>query len=160
MITIKESRDKIVVTSPSIGDAKVLLQDLSDMLDKNEYFSLADIYDWCAVNLTHRTFVEADSIRWTSFDGIEVSQNRITFPIYKEKREQVNHPDHYQSNKGIEVIDVIQAFTNDLYGVAAFDTANILKYMCRWDKKNGVEDLKKAKWYLEHLIKYVESYKD
>lgn len=39
----------------------------------------------------------------------------------------------------------------------AVDTANILKYMLRWKYKNGLEDLKKAQWYLNHLIDYKEN---
>ena len=72
-------------------------------------------------------------------------------------KDMINHPDHYQSANGLEVIDVIKEFTSGLEGIEATDTGNILKYICRWKKKNGVEDLKKAKWYLEHLIDYVES---
>lgn len=72
-------------------------------------------------------------------------------------KDMINHPDHYQSENGLEVIDVIKEFTSGLEGIEATDTGNILKYICRWKKKNGVEDLKKAKWYLEHLIDYVES---
>ena len=68
----------------------------------------------------------------------------------------VDHPQHYQSETGLEVIDVIDAFTDGLDGVEAFDTGNIIKYVCRWKKKNGIEDLEKAKWYLENLIKNVK----
>lgn len=64
----------------------------------------------------------------------------------------VSHPDHYQSETGLEVIDVIKAFTSDLKGIQATDTGNIIKYICRWNHKNGVQDLKKAMWYLQHLI--------
>lgn len=70
--------------------------------------------------------------------------------------EMVSHPNHYQSDSGLEVIDVIEAFTEGLEGMEAVDTANVLKYICRWKKKNGVQDLKKAKWYLEHLINHEE----
>lgn len=70
--------------------------------------------------------------------------------------EKVNHPSHYQSKNGMEVIDVIEAFTQDLSGVEAFDTGNILKYICRWKHKNGVEDIKKAIWYAQHLVNHIE----
>lgn len=66
--------------------------------------------------------------------------------------DMVNHPPHYQSASGLEVINVIEAFTDDLVGMEAVCTANALKYICRWKKKNGVEDLKKAVWYLNKLI--------
>lgn len=68
----------------------------------------------------------------------------------------VDHPSHYQSEAGLEVIDVIEAFTVNLNGIEAFNTGNVLKYICRWKKKNGLEDLKKAKRYLEFLINHVE----
>lgn len=73
----------------------------------------------------------------------------------EKNKEMVDHPSHYQSETGLETIDVIEAFTFDLEGIEAFDTGNILKYMCRWKQKNGLQDLKKAKWYLENLIKHV-----
>lgn len=68
----------------------------------------------------------------------------------------VSKPPHYQSETGLEVIEAIEAFTFDLMGIEAVDTGNILKYICRWKKKNGLQDLKKASWYLNHLISHVE----
>lgn len=76
--------------------------------------------------------------------------------ILKSDDIMVSHPPHYQSETGMEVIDVIEAFTFDLKGIEATDTGNILKYMCRWKHKNGLQDLKKAEWYLKHLIDHVE----
>lgn len=70
--------------------------------------------------------------------------------------DMVNHPPHYKSETGLETIDVIEAFTHDLTGVEAYDVGNILKYVCRWKNKNGLEDLNKARWYLNHLIEHVE----
>ena len=78
----------------------------------------------------------------------------------KKVNEKVNHPNHYQSGKGIEVINVIEAFTSELKGVEAFDAGNIIKYICRWPEKNGLEDLKKAQWYLNHLIEHLENKKE
>lgn len=71
-------------------------------------------------------------------------------------RDMVNHPSHYISNNGLEVIDVIEAFTSELKGIEATDTGNVIKYICRWKNKNGVEDLKKAAWYLNHLIEHLD----
>jgi hypothetical protein len=73
-----------------------------------------------------------------------------------EKPDMVSHPPHYQSETGMEVIDVIEAFTFDLKGIEATDTGNIIKYILRWPHKNGLEDLKKAQWYLNHLITHIE----
>lgn len=91
------------------------------------------------------------------FDG-----GNIEFPEYvpavEEKDELVSHPNHYQSKSGLEVIDVVRTFTEDLTGVESFYTGNILKYMCRWKKKNGLEDLKKARQYLDWLIEIEDPY--
>ena len=51
---------------------------------------------------------------------------------------------------------MIESFTFYLKGIEATDPGNILKYMCRWKHKNGLQDLRKAQWYLDHLIKHVE----
>lgn len=74
----------------------------------------------------------------------------------EQKVDNVNHPNHYKSKSGLEVIEVIRAFTEDLEGLEGYYTGNVLKYMCRWKKKNGLEDLKKARVYLDWLIEKEE----
>lgn len=69
--------------------------------------------------------------------------------------DMIMHPEHYQGEFGMEVIDVIENFTAGLTGIEAIDTGNIIKYACRWKKKNGVEDLEKIKWYCDHLVNYL-----
>ena len=73
--------------------------------------------------------------------------------------DMVNHPKHYKAKNGMEVIDVIEAFTANLKGYEATHTGNVIKYICRWKEKNGLEDLKKAQWYLNRLIKNIEENK-
>lgn len=64
-------------------------------------------------------------------------------------------PAHYIAGT-MEVINVIEAFTDGLNGIEAACTANIIKYACRWKRKNGVQDLKKLVWYAQHLIDILE----
>ncbi len=66
--------------------------------------------------------------------------------------DRVNHPNHYQGLGGLEASDVIWAFTADLTGFEAFCAGNAIKYILRWNHKNGTEDLRKAKWYIDELI--------
>ena len=73
--------------------------------------------------------------------------------------DMVNHPKHYKAKNGMEVIDVIEAFTANLSGYEATHTGNVIKYICRWKEKNGLEDLKKAQWFLNRLIKNIEENK-
>lgn len=62
----------------------------------------------------------------------------------------VNHPNHYVQN-GLESIDVIKAFTSDLNGIEAFCAGNAIKYILRFNHKNGEQDLDKAIWYINKL---------
>ena len=66
----------------------------------------------------------------------------------------VDKPEHYNTNlpEGIEVIDIIAAQTAPLSGMQAVAQANVIKYVLRWQKKNGVQDLEKARYYLDRLI--------
>ena len=66
--------------------------------------------------------------------------------------DNINHPAHYTAG-GIECIDALAAATEGLRGIEAVCTANAIKYLWRWKRKNGVEDLQKAIWYTERLIK-------
>ena len=75
--------------------------------------------------------------------------------VYECKDPAVN-PGHYKSKNGLEVIDCIEAFTEDLTGIEAVCVANVLKYICRYKKKNGLQDCNKALWYLTKLVKHLE----
>lgn len=66
--------------------------------------------------------------------------------------DNVNKPEHYTYGK-YECIDVIKEITKDLAGVQAFCLGNTIKYLWRFTHKNGTEDLEKAQWYLNRLIK-------
>jgi protein of unknwon function (DUF3310) len=72
------------------------------------------------------------------------------------KEDIINHPKHYKLGNGLETIDIVEAVTVNLQGIEAVCVGNVLKYICRYSKKNGSEDLKKAQWYLNHLIEKME----
>ena len=63
----------------------------------------------------------------------------------------VNHPEHYTSGN-IECLDAIRAALGDNYKY--YVQGNVLKYIWRFNHKNGLEDLKKARFYLDDLIKH------
>ena len=70
--------------------------------------------------------------------------------------DMVNHPSHYTQG-GIECIDALKAATVSKMGIEAVCTANVIKYLWRYEEKNGVEDVKKARWYIDRLIKELEN---
>lgn len=71
------------------------------------------------------------------------------------KADNVNHPNHYLGK--VEVIDYIE----DKLSFEQFEgylVGNIIKYISRYQKKNGLEDLKKGRWYLNKLIEVKEEH--
>lgn len=74
--------------------------------------------------------------------------------------DNVNHPNHYQNIAGVEAIDILNDVVKDLPGKQAAMLWNTLKYLLRFQKKNGVEDLKKARNYLDYLINDIEAVHD
>ena len=86
---------------------------------------------------------------------LEPVEETITLKELQEIKNNVDHPKHYTNGK-YECIDIIEDVTKDLKGLEAVCTANVIKYMWRWKLKNGVEDLKKARWYLNKLIDNTE----
>lgn len=70
---------------------------------------------------------------------------------FTSTNDNVNHPSHYETGN-FECIDVMIE-TQGKEAVMDFCICNAFKYIYRHNNKNGVEDIKKAKWYLD---KYIE----
>jgi hypothetical protein len=64
----------------------------------------------------------------------------------------VSKPKHYQGK--VECIDAIESAIEGLTGMEAMCTGNAIKYLYRWKQKGGVEDLRKAKWYIDKIINH------
>ena len=74
------------------------------------------------------------------------------------KYDAVNHPLHYTQSR-IECIDAIEELCNDVGQFEGYLKGQVLKYLWRYQHKNGAEDLKKARWYLDKLISLYDSQK-
>jgi hypothetical protein len=64
----------------------------------------------------------------------------------------IKKPEHYNQDDGIQCIEAIKAAVKGLVGIEAVYVANVIKYVWRFKGKNGLQDLEKAKVYLEWLI--------
>ena len=69
--------------------------------------------------------------------------------------DNVNNPSHYNQG-GVECIDCIKSAVVNKKGIEAVCVANVIKYLFRYETKNGIEDVKKAQWYLNRLIQELE----
>ena len=83
--------------------------------------------------------VDADQF----IEGVMEARGRTSDPI---------NPSHYRQG-GIECIEAMKVALGS--GFLGYLRGNAIKYLWRYDKKNGVEDLKKARWYLDRLIQEV-----
>ncbi len=102
-----------------------------------------------------RTFIEYNPA--TGFGKIspeelneEAYRELFETPKPKTENDNVNHPSHYTQGS-IECIDAIEASMEPAEFRGAMK-ANIIKYLWRYKHKNGLEDLKKARFYLERMI--------
>ena len=111
-----------------------------------------------------------DRIRMQEVNGVEItvlikSVYRLTIddsydfyslangnePVEMTLDDKVNHPSHYMYGD-IEVVDFIEQVTKDYKPELAFAIGNAIKYISRANRKNGKEDLDKARWYLNRAF--------
>ena len=76
--------------------------------------------------------------------------------IEQVRQDMINHPSHYTQGK-VECIDALESATIGKSGIEAVCVANIIKYLWRYEEKNGIEDVKKAQFYLNRLIDTLEN---
>lgn len=101
---------------------------------------------------------EATLIRQTVENAIAVNASALAGVIKIPAEDKVNHPAHYTQG-GIECIEALKASmsTDEFRG---YLKGCQMKYMWRYRLKNGIEDLKKARWYLDRLISEMEELPD
>lgn len=124
----------------------ISIEDVFNRRDANVYIKYGDggelpvCYDEYEV---FRKAGEEDADAIADISQAETSQDAV-------------NPQHYKQGR-IEVIDVIE---DAVAGADAFEAvcqANVLKYMLRYRHKNGVVDIKKAVWYMERLVTYLDA---
>ena len=76
-------------------------------------------------------------------------KNIFGFKTVPTQPDPIN-PDHYRTGD-VECVDAIQSALG-LDGFLKYCTGNVLKYVWRWQHKNGAEDLRKAIWYINRIL--------
>lgn len=122
---------------------KAAIKTIMDECREHKSCDLCPFYDERDLSHTCKLTKSCIPAQWDILLADELAANPLC------SYDAVKHPSHYCKN-GLECIDVIKAemtpeqYKGYLYG-------NVLKYMWRWQDKNGLEDLKKAGQYLEWL---------
>jgi len=130
------------------------------------YYLHKDIYKEQDDNKAWAKVVEG--LNGLSKEDIPVKRDsHWVWPVFPSEYDTVNKPKHYMlfEEQGIEVRDVIEKLVEKFNGAPIpnyrfhpmfiSDYVQMMQYLMRFSDKNGVEDLKKARWYLDKLI---ESY--
>lgn len=126
---------------------------LSDSNNKQRYGRVLNVYQ-DVFYLKYVAIVEIDGV-----GTIEIDDNYdfISVPkptskeVEKTLNDKINHPSHYTYGD-IEIIDFIEQVTKDYKPELAFAIGNAIKYISRANRKNGKEDLDKARWYLNRAF--------
>lgn len=91
---------------------------------------------------------------------IQFREERHGFTAQDPVYDPVNRPKHYTQYR-TEVIDIVEDVCKSIQnGFHGWLVGNIVKYVLRFQFKNGVEDLKKARFYLDKLINEMEDGKN
>ena len=149
---------KLATTCGQCGKDEVrdagLCSDCISKLPKIESRKVVDIHQ-----NENGSFSVGSVVNMCENDEIVYTSNQYVEAIEKEVPDAVNHPSHY-TGAGIECIEAIKAsMTPD--ALAGYLKGNVQKYLWRYEKKvNPIEDLKKARWYLDYLINELEQTND
>ena len=109
------------------------------------------VYDDDTLELVAKSPIKVKVHRAKSQKEINSVANKV---LRHNHADMVNHPPHY-TNGGIECIDAMRASQGD-DAVMDFCVCNAFKYIFRAKNKNGLEDLKKARWYVDYAIQLAE----
>lgn len=104
-------------------------------------------------------YAEIEEVRQAEIHGTVKAKPDFNFGAAQaigRAKDNVNHPNHYTQGK-VECIDALESATIGKSGIEAVCVANIIKYLWRYEEKNGLEDIKKANFYLNRLIATLEN---
>ncbi|MGV3013256.1 DUF3310 domain-containing protein [Staphylococcus epidermidis] len=132
----------------SVGE-RIVFRDASNI---DQYSEVQQVY--CDENQKYYAYVKLTDGRVaminenTDFISLPKSTSK---EVEKTLDDKVNHPSHYTYGD-IEIMDFIEQVTKDYKPELAFAIGNAIKYISRANRKNGKEDLDKARWYLNRAF--------
>lgn len=122
---------------------------------KTHTLTVGDIYEITSVEYSHTLEVTFVCVK---NDTLEYRASRFEKVLDSNESEELQNTKRYKTNSGKQLFDVLE---NDLLTydeLRGFYKANIYKYTHRYKQKNGIQDLKKVKVYVDQLIKLEEKH--
>ena len=152
-MTRKEKIDALELYCNHCGDTCDACE-LKNVYDK-ETAEFTNKYS-CVFNAMDNKMLDKIYGWYKELDQATCENDEVNCCNKESNADMVNHPSHYTQG-GIECIDALKAATVSKTGIEAVCTANAIKYLWRYEEKNGIEDVKKARWYIDRLIKELEN---
>lgn len=142
--------DRLRELHKNYGGAKSGAADSANFFDNCDVDDMSGNFYACSAKTDDKVYQERNYTHLSEQEFIDFMD------LEPRKQDNVNSPSHYTQG-GIECIEAIKASLSP-EGFRAYLKGNVQKYIWRYENKsNPVEDLKKAQWYLNRLIKEVES---
>lgn len=139
--TEMDSNLYVICTDNSENEKELTLEKQYKVIDEHGDYYLISSDEDIRNYYNKDRFVKMDS------DNFTIAQNSD-----KEKPDMVNHPKHYTSGTlGIEVINTMEMCTTREEFIG-YLRCNALKYISRFENKNGLEDVKKCAWYVKKYL--------
>ena len=151
-MTRKEKIDALELYCNHCGDTCDTCE-LKNVYDK-ETAEFTNNYS-CVFNAMDNKMLDKIYGWYKELDQATCENDEVNCCNKESNADMVNHPFHYTQG-GIECIDALKAATVSKTGIEAICTANAIKYLWRYEEKNGIEDVNKARWYIDRLIKELE----
>ena len=151
-MTRKEKIDALELYCNHCGDTCDTCE-LKNVYDK-ETAEFTDNYS-CVFNAMDNKMLDKIYGWYKELDQATCENDEVNCYNKESNVDMVNHPAHYTQG-GIECIDCIKSVTVGKVGIEAFCVGNAIKYLFRYEEKNGIEDVKKARWYIDRLIRELE----
>lgn len=138
--TEMDSNLYVFCTDNSESEKELTLGKQYKVIEQGDYYLI--LSDECIINYYNKDrFVKMDNDKFTIIQNSD-----------KEKPDMVNHPKHYTSGTlGIEVINTME-MCNTKEEFIGYLRCNALKYISRFENKNGLEDVKKCAWYVKKYL--------
>ena len=151
-MTRKEKIDALELYCNHCGDTCDMCE-LKNVYDK-ETAEFTNNYS-CVFNAMDNKMLDKIYGWYKELDQATCENDEVNCCNKESNADMVNHPSHYTQG-GIECIDALKAATVSKTGIEAICPANAIKYLWRYEEKNGIEDVKKARWYIDRLIRELE----
>ena len=153
-ITLPQLRDMVVLKQNCVDDATHVAGDGSKYLKCVNYFCFWNGMQWreSSIDFNENDLKPIEKpMTETAFLMQGKNGERLMESVGQvEGADIVNHPSHY-SDSAIECIDAMEAMLGRQQFIG-YLRGNMFKYQWRYQKKNGIEDLKKSEWYLNKLL--------